>query len=303
VLQEQRQKAAPTRLLGRAFGPAALRAVREEIRLARPWLRTEIARRLCKRLGWRTPGAQHALMSARVALLRLAAAGLVELPPPRNGNGNGKPWHPPRDLLPPVQPLQGPLSRLQPLELQVVRDPEQSRLWNSLMAAYHYLGQSNLPGAQLRYLIYGRDNLLGAIGFGAAAWSLSLRDQFVGWTPAQRQRRLPWVLNNARFLILPWVHVPHLASHVLARCARQLPNDFGQRYGWRPVLLETFVQAPYSGACYRAAQWTCLGQTRGRGKKGPHPQAGRTPVPVKHLWVCPLVRDFRRTLCWEEPLG
>lgn len=301
--QEQQRATAPARLLGRAFGPEGLLAVREEIRWARPWLRTEIARRVCKRLAWQTPGGQAALMSARVALLRLEAQGLVELPPPRNGNGNGKPWHSPWGLLAPVQPLAGPLSGLQPIELQVVRDPEQSRLWNSLMAAYHYLGHANLPGAQVRYLIYGRQKLLGAIGFGAAAWSLSLRDQFIGWTPAQRQRRLPWVLNNARFLILPWVQVAHLASHVLARCARQLARDFGQRYGWRPVLLETFVQEPYSGACYRAAQWTCLGQTRGRGKKGAHAPAGKTPVPVKQLWVCPLVQDFRRALCSEAPLG
>jgi hypothetical protein len=171
------------------------------------------------------------------------------------------------------------------------------------MAAYHYLGHANLPGAQLRYLIYGRDNLLGAIGFGAAAWSLSLREQFIGWTPAQRQRRLPWVLNQARFLILPWVRVAHLASHVLARAARQLPEDFGRRYGWRPVLLETFVQEPYAGACYRAAHWTYLGPTRGRGKKGPHPAAGQSPLPVKHLWVYPLVRHFRRALCGEGPAG
>ena len=299
--QEQPDPTAPARLLGRAFGPAALRAIREEISLARPRLHAEIARRVCRRLAWQTPGGQAALMSARVALLRLEAKGLIELPPPRNGNGNGKPWRP--SSLPglPTHSLGTSLSRLRPIALQVVSQPEQSRLWNSLTATYHYLGHSNLPGAQLRYLIYGNNHLVGAIGFGAAAWALSLRDQFIGWTASQRRRSLPWVLNNARFLILPWARADHLASHVLARCAHQLPEDFRQRYGWRPVLLETLVQGPYRGTCYRAAQWIHLGPTQGRGKLGPHPVAGKTPVPVKELWVYPLVRHFRRVLCAEEP--
>jgi hypothetical protein len=109
------------------------------------------------------------------------------------------------------------------------------------------------------------------------------------------------VANQQRFLILPWVRTAQLASHVLARCAHQLPGDFSQRYGWRPVLLETLVQEPYRGTCYRAAQWIYLGPTRGRGKLGPHPVAGKSPVPVKQLWVYPLVRHFRRLLCSEEP--
>jgi hypothetical protein len=291
----------PAQLLGRAFGPEALGVVREEIRSARPCLRAEIARRVCKRLGWRTPAGEDALMSARVALLRLQAKGLVELPAPRNGNGNSKVWQPASTMLPPMQFLETNLTELRPIELQRVAGPGQSRLWNSLIAQYHYLGHSNLPGAQLRYLIYGNNNLLGAIGFGAAAWSLALRDRFIGWTAGQRQRSLPLVLNNARFLILPWVRVANLASHILARSAQQLPAEFAARYGWRPVLLETFVQEPYRGTCYRAAQWIDLGQTRGRGKKGPHPVGGQTPVPVKHLWVYPLVRGFRDALCTETP--
>jgi hypothetical protein len=291
----------PARLLGRAFGPEALRAVREEIGLARPPLRAEIARRLCQRLAWRNAAGQDALMNARVALLRLEAKGLVALPPPRNGNGNGKDWQTACLIQPPVQPLTVPLSQIQPIELRLVSDQDQSRLWNSLMGHYHYLGYCPLPGAQLRYLIYGRQTLLGGIGFGAAAWSLRLRDQFIGWSAQQRQRSLGRVLNNARFLILPWVHIANLASHILGRCAQQVPGDFSARYGWAPVLLETFVQEPYVGTCYRAAHWTYLGPTRGRGKKGGHPVAGQTPVPIKHLWVQPLVRQFRQALGKEEP--
>lgn len=301
--QQEANKSIPAQLLGRGFGPEALGAIQEEIRSARPWLRAEVARRVCKRLGWRTPAGQDALMSARVALLRLEAKGLVALPPPRNSNGNGRVWQPTSSIVPPAQPLEVNLAELRPIELQVVTSPEQSRLWNSLIAQHHYLGHSNLPGAQLRYLIHGHKHLLGAIGFGAAAWSLSLRDRFIGWTDCQRRRSLPLVLNNARFLILPWVRVANLASHILARCAQQLPTDFSKRYGWSPVLLETFVQEPYRGTCYRAAQWAYIGKTRGRGKKGPHPIHGQTPVPIKHLWVFPLVRRFRQALCTEAPFG
>jgi hypothetical protein len=303
VRQQLADNSIPKKVLGRPFGPPALCAVREEIAAAQPCLRAEIARRVCQRLGWRTPGGHDALMSARVALLRLQAKGLIELPAPRNRNGNGQVWRPTLCLEPPGQPLEESLSQLRPVQLQIVSTPQQSQLWNGLIAQYHYLGHCNLPGAQLRYLIYARQQLLGAIGFGAAAWSLALRDRWIGWTAVQRQRALPLVLNNARFLLLPWVRVAHLASHILARCARQLPMDFSVRYGWRPVLLETFVQEPYCGTCYRAAGWIPLGQTQGRGKKGPHPKDGQTPVPVKHLWIYPLVPDFRSALCTEEPFG
>ncbi len=242
-------------------------------------------------------------MSARVALLRLQAKGLIQLPAPRNSNGNGKVWQPTLCIEEPPQPLEANLRALRPIELQIVRTPEQSELWNSLVARYHYLGHCNLPGAQLRYLIYARQQVLGAIGFGAAAWSLAARERFIGWSAVERQRALPLVLNNARFLLLPWVRVAHLASHVLGRCARRLPMDFSARYGWRPVLLETFVQEPYRGTCYRAGGWIHLGQTQGRGKKGPHPKGEQTPVPVKHIWIHPLVADFRSALCTQEPFG
>lgn len=239
-------------------------------------------------------------MSARVALLRLQAKGLVELPAPQNSNGNGRAWQPKLRLEAPSQPLALTLAELGPVRLEIVSTVAQSELWNSLIAQYHYLGHSNLPGAQLRYLIYAKQQLLGAIGFGAAAWSVAGRDRFIGWTAPQRQRALPLILNNARFLILPWVRVPHLASHILGRCARQLPVDFSARYGWRPVLLETFVQEPYRGTCYRAAGWIALAKTQGRGKKGAHSKGDQTPVAVKQLWIYPLVRDFRSALSTSE---
>jgi hypothetical protein len=302
-VRDQEQTNVPRRLIGRSFGVEALQAIRQEIGLSSPRLRAEIARRVCARLNWQTPGGQPALMSARVALLRLQARGLIELPRPRNSNANGR-VRLACALVAAAERLEVSLGTLQPVELQIVRTKEQSRLWNGLIARYHYLGHHNLPGAQIRYLVYSKNQfLLGALGFGAAAWTLSVRDKFISWNAEQRQRFLPWVLNNARFLILPWVVVPNLASHILGCCARQLTQDFEQRYGWRPVLLETFVQEGYRGTCYRAANWKYLGPTQGRGKKGSHAVEGKTPVPLKEVWIYPLVQDFRRVLCADTPLG
>ena len=138
-------------------------------------------------------------------------------------------------------------------------------------------------------------SVLAVVGFGASAWKAAPRDRFIGWSVAQREARLQLVVNNARFLILPWVQVRNLASTVLARSSRRLPDDWQARYGYRPLLLETFVQSDrFAGTSYRAANWTHVGQTQGRGKLDVH----RThPLPRKDIWLYPLRRDFRRRLC------
>ena len=149
-------------------------------------------------------------------------------------------------------------------------------------------------GAQLRYLVYSGEQPVAALGFGAAAWMCAPRDHFIGWTHEQRQRHLHLVVNNARFLILPWVRSKNLASMLLAQAANQLPEDWLAAYGYRPLLLETFVETPrFRGTCYKAANWTCLGQTKGRGKLGP---AGKLSQPIKDIWVYPLDRSFRERL-------
>ena len=160
---------------------------------------------------------------------------------------------------------------------------------------YHYLGHKNLPGAQLRYFVHARDGLpLALLGFRAAAWKTALRDRFVGWTPAACERNLPLVVNHARFLILPWIRVPHLASHLLAQVVRCLPADWHGRYNLRPVLLETFCETPrFRGTCYRAANWIHLGQTLGRGKLDTHNEYA---LPIKDIFVKPLCADWKAAL-------
>ena len=168
-------------------------------------------------------------------------------------------------------------------------------MWlNEYIERYHYLGHKPLPGAQLRYFIHADKQPVALLGFGAAAWQTAPRDHYIGWNHDQRQANLHLVVNNARFLILPWVQSKNLASMILAMAARRLPDDWQAQYHYRPVLMETFVEKPrFEGTCYKAANWQYLGQTKGRGKLGP---AGKQSVPIKDLWVYPLNSNFRDRL-------
>lgn len=289
----------PEVLLGRSFGEAGLRGVREELRAAGSASRAEIARRVCQRLGWRTPGGSFSLMSARVALLRLHRCGLLRLPPPRNGNGNGRPLDIGSVLWPSETPLGQPVDQLHGLALHPVIHEDQSSLYNALVERYHYLGFVAMAGAQMRYLIGWEQGWLGVLGFGAAAWQVRDRDQFIGWDHTQRKAHLHLIVANARFLIFPWVRCPHLASKVLALSLRRLPADFRQRYGYSPVLAESFVEEDrFSGTAYRAANWQHVGRTQGRGKLG-HWQDPR--LPRKAVWVYPLHSGFREILNGHLP--
>lgn len=284
----------PEKLCGRLLSEADVEVIREEIRRADPVNRAEIARRVCRALDWSNALGEPKLMSARVGLLRLHRAGLIELPAPRGGNGNGRPLKHGPAHWPQEAPLEGSVGALCGLRLTAVNDKAASRLWNGLIDRYHYLGYSPLPGAQVRYLIASNQGLLGALGFGAAAWKVASRDDWIGWDRAGREAQLGRVLNNARFVLLPWIRVRNLASKVLALAARQVVEDFAERYGERPVLLETFVEVPrFRGTCYRAANWQYLGRTQGRGKCD---VAHRAVLPRKDVYVYPLRPDFRRAL-------
>jgi len=174
-----------------------------------------------------------------------------------------------------------------------------SRLWRELISRYHYLGDRVPVGATLRYFVRSvrhPAHVLACLGWTSAAWRIAVRDRWIGWSDAQRRQNLPYLVNNARFLILPWVHIRGLASAILARCARQLPADWEARYGVRPLLLETLVDpARFRGTCYRAANWVPLGRTQGRGRMDRTHQAhGRAP---KELYVYPLCRKVQQRLC------
>jgi hypothetical protein len=258
--------------------------------------RARLSRIVCEQLGWRCGDGRLKDMSCRVAMLRMQDDGLIELPPPRNRNGNGKAYRRRTARAEPeLVPVVIPAGRLSDLHLEPVARREDSHLWNEYIERYHYLGYQPLPGAQLRYFARAGGRILALLGFGAAAWKTAPRDQFIGWSAKQRQSRLHLLVNNARFLILPWVRSANLASRLLAMATRRLVDDWQQRYGYRPVLLETFVETPrFRGTCYKAANWIYLGDTQGRGKLDVDHTAW---LPKKSVWVHPLARDFRRILC------
>jgi hypothetical protein len=289
-------EATPTnkRYSGRVFDAAALEQVRGILRAHAGASRQQLSYRVCEALDWRKADGSLKDMSCRVALLRLYREGLIELPAPRR---QFEPMRAYARRTPQGEPgawLEAPLSALGPVRMEPV-ERAGSALWNELIDRYHYLGYKPLPGAQLRYFAYAGERLVAVLGFGAAAWQTAPRDGWIGWSSEQRQRNLGAVVNNARFLILPWIQVPSLASKLLALAARTLPQHWQARYGYRPLLLETFVEAErFNATCYQAANWVYVGDTQGRGKLGDH-RLGQ--VPVKTVWLYPLVADCRARLC------
>jgi hypothetical protein len=280
------------RYCGRDFHADEIALIRQFIAEDPARTRAELSRLTCRALTWRKADGGLKDMSARVAMLRMHEDGLIELPAPRCKRPDPRVRIGSRSD--PGEPLDQPARALTPLALRRVRTKSESRLYNEYIQRYHYLGHKPLPGAQLRYIVYSGEEPIAVLGFGAAAWMSASRDRYIGWTHEQRQRNLHLVVNNARFLILPWVQSKNLASMILAKAARILPGHWQEVYGYRPVLLETFVEKPrFQGTCYKAANWIYLGQTKGRGKLGP---AGKQSVPIKDLWVYLLDRRFRETL-------
>ena len=277
------------RYCGRDFSEEELTFIRTLISDDPSRNRAVLSRLTCSGLNWLKPDGGLKEMSCRVAMLRMQEDGLIQLPSPRRSR-------PQTNILirvetAPQEPVHLPVHELPRLELRLVGDRADSRLWNEYIHRYHYLGHKALPGAQLRYWVYAGNRLVALLGFGAAAWQCAPRDQFIGWTHEQRQKNLHLVVNNARFLILPWVWSANLASKILGLAARQLAEDWQRRYGFRPLLLETFVEKDrFTGACYRVANWHQVGQTKGRGKLGP---AGKQSVPIKDIWLNPLGKGFK----------
>ena len=282
------------RYCGRLFTSKEIDRICQLIASDRKLNRVQLSRAVCEEFSWLRPDGRSKEMSCRVAMLRMERDGLITLPPPQKGNGNGRTRPRLTSASNPKEPISFPAGALGKLLFHPVNTRDDSTLWNELIERYHYLAYKPLPGAQIRYLVFGNSHLLAVIGFGAAAWALAPRDKFVGWTVQQRKRNLHLVVNNARFLILPWVTSHNLASRILAGIAKQLPKDWQKQYGYKPVLFETFVeQNRFRGTCYRAANWIHVGQTQGRGKLD---RKNLYPLPVKDIFLYPLDKHFRQNL-------
>jgi len=280
---------------GREFSLDDIQAIKRLMEQDPSLKRTPLSRQLCQLFGWTKPNGELKDMTCRVALTRMQADGLLTLPPSQMAATRRRPHFPPTAATDPQPPLLQPVHELDALTLHRVTGTPASRLWNEYVARYHYLGYTPLSGSQLRYNVCAGQRLVALLSFGASAWKLAGRDRFIGWQEPQRLKNLQLVVNNARFLILPWIQSKGLASKILSLIARQLPHDWHQRYGYRPVLFETFVESQrHRGTCYKAANWVHVGQTVGRGKKCPvHQQI----VPIKDIWLYPLRKDFASVLC------
>jgi hypothetical protein len=252
--------------------------------------RQRLSRRFCEEVGWRKADGGLKDMSCRVAFLRMHRDGHISLPAPQ------KPQYRPgtkRTLFAEPQSLVTKKAGEYDLEIELV-GKDCSSLWNEYIDRYHYLGYTPLPGAQLRYFIKSGTQVLALLGFGAAAWKTAPRDTYIGWDAETRKRNLHLIANNSRFLVLPWVRSKNLASHVLSLVSKRICFDWKGRYNYEPVLLETFVEKErFLGTCYKAANWTYVGDTKGRGKLDTH---NEYKLPVKGIWLYPLRKDFRRRL-------
>ena len=285
-----------TRYCGRDFATRELETIKRLIADNPKLSRAALSRIVCDMLSWHRPDGRLKDMSCRVAMLRMQDDGLINLPPPRNSNNNGKSYHRrTQQAQPDPVPIVTPAHSLTNLCIAPVSDRNQSHLWNEYIDRYHYLRYQPLPGAQIRYFARDGQRTLALLGFGAAAWKTAPRDQYIGWTKEQRKRQLHLVINNARFLILPWVRSKNLASRILAMTTRRVADDWQQHYNYRPAMVETFVETPrFNGTCYKAANWIHLGETKGRGKLEKQHKAW---LHKKSIWVYPLVRNYRRLLC------
>jgi len=288
------------RYCGRLFTPEEIERIRRMIASESKPNRLRLSRIVCDELSWLRPDGRRKDMSCRVAMLRMERDGLITLPPPQKPNGNGNTRPRLTAASNPQRPITQPAGALGQLLFQTLETKDDSSLWNQLIERYHYLGYKPLPGAQLRYLVYsdpavtGKQRLLAVLGFGAAAWKVAPRDRFIGWSTEQRRTNLHLIVNNARFLIVPWVTSKNLASRILAGIAKRLPQDWQNRYAYRPALLETFVEKNrFCGTCYRAANWIHVGQTKGRGKLD---RKHRYQTPIKEIFLYPLHKNFRQRL-------
>lgn len=293
----------PTRYSGRDFTPDELALIREVVESCSGLSRKELAQTVCELLGWKRPSGALKAQECREFLERLESAGVLGLPKKQRRRPVGSRTRIPvtargergRDLV-------GEVGEFAPIQLEAVATADQRLLFRELVGRHHYLGHAVPFGAHLRYLVYAsrpERTVVGCVQFSSPAWRMAVRDLWIGWDDATRLLNLQRIVNNSRFLILPWVRVKNLASVVLSLTARRVSADWPRRYGVEVLLIETLVDTSrYSGHCYRAANWTRLGETSGRGRMDrEHLRHGAA---TKTVLVYPLVKDAARRLRGAE---
>jgi len=258
--------------------------------------RRRLSKKLCRAWNWVQPNGQLRDMVCRSLMLELHRAGHIRLPEkkcsPRNPLAERK-KPAPVDI--DQSPFAARLADIRPLTFRQVRRTPEEKRFNALIEQFHYLGYTHPVGEQLKYLVYAKDRPVACLAWSSAPRHIGARDRFIGWGADMRKKHLHLMACNTRFVIFPWVNVPHLASHILGRMARILKQDWPRVYGHGLYYLETFVDTTrFAGTCYKAANWRRLGVTTGRGKNDQTNKANRS---IKAVWGYPLTRDFRAVLC------
>jgi hypothetical protein len=305
---DQQRTTAPLRFFGRVFSTSDIQLI-TEITIDFPSLSLEeLSRTICELLDWKRPNGRLKSLECRQMLVSLGNQGLLTVPETLNRGLKG-----PRVVTLTGQSaarvteesatptISDAAASLEPLTLKLVKGrSSDSRQWRELIARHHYIGWRPHVGANLRYLVLSArypDRPLACLLWTSAAWKIEVRDQWIGWTSETRARNLQFIVNNSRFLVLPWVRVAHLASKIIGRCARQLPTDWERMYGYRPLLLESFVDSMrFRGTCYRAANWILLGETKGRGRMDRLHSEANAP---KLVYVYPLGGNAIERLCGD----
>lgn len=280
---------------GRKVTPENIHFIRRLIEGNPSWHRTRISRELCAQWKWCTEIGQPKDMACRSLLLKLEEQGHIKLPARIKSAQNSARNKSLQYVLHSNIPIDSHMRSLLPLRIILVQNREEDGLFKTLLSLYHYLGYSGTVGENIKYIVYDRaNNPLACLLFGSAAWKTMARDSFIDWDAESRKRNLYLITNNMRFLILPWVRVAHLASHVLGHIARRINSDWENKYGHSIYLLETFVERErFRGTCYKAANWQYVGQTKGRTRNDRY---NSIQTPIKDIYLYPLTKNFRRAL-------
>lgn len=280
---------------GRTTSQSDIQLVRELIAGNPTWNRTRLSKELCDIWDWRDISGRFKDMACRSFLLKLEQREQIILPRRQISSGFGSRRLAIPDIAHQTEMIHAPLSDLTPLHIELADNSEKLGLFKCLLSRYHYLGFGRTVGKNLKYLVFDRQNRpLGCLLFGSAAWKVTVRDRFVGWSVSAKTAKLDYITNNTRFLILPWVKAPHLASHILGRIAKRINIDWMAKYNHPVYLLETFVDRErFRGTCYKAANWIYIGQTTGRSRNDRY---NNLHVPIKDCYLYPLVNRFREVL-------
>jgi len=283
---------------GRETSDKNIALVREMIKTNPSWGRTRLSKELALLWNWRATNGQLKDIACRSFLLKLEKRGYLTLPPHkyhyRKTRGKASYSYVPHKIF----PITGRLDSLTPVHIEVLKDKDPIKLFNCLLSSYHYLRFTGIVGENMKYLILDQEaRPLACLLFGSAAWKTLPRDEFIGWDQDTRKANLHLITNNMRFLILPWVKVPHLASHVLGKVARRISSDWIKRYNHPIYMLETFVEKErFRGTCYKAANWVYVGESKGRSRNDRYKTL---KVPIKDIYLYPLAKRFRELLSHE----